>query len=159
MSHAATGDFGVGSWVERRARTTPDQPALISGARSSTYAELAERVRRLANGLRQLGVSRGDRVAWLGPNHTAFLESLFAVGQLGAVLAPVNHRLEPKVRASVLAQTAPIVLIQHGLADLAPVVSVRHWLTVGSALDGATEYESLIADFVGPPDRRGDRPG
>jgi acyl-CoA synthetase (AMP-forming)/AMP-acid ligase II len=31
-------------------------------------------------------------VAWLGPNHPAFLESLFAAGLLGAATAPVNHR-------------------------------------------------------------------
>ena len=95
MSHVTTGDFGVGSWVERRARIAPDHRAVITGARAFSYAELAERIRRLANGLRRLGVERGDRVAWLGPNHVAFLESLFAVGQLGAVLAPVNHRLGP----------------------------------------------------------------
>jgi hypothetical protein len=32
------------------------------------------------HGLRRLGVGRGDRVGWLGPNHPAFLESLFASG-------------------------------------------------------------------------------
>ena len=51
-----TGDFGIGSWVARQARITPDRPALNSGARSLGYAELAERIRRLANGLRRLGV-------------------------------------------------------------------------------------------------------
>ena len=50
----------------------------MGGDRSLTYAELARRIRRLANGLRRLGVGRGDRVAWLGPNHPAFLESLVA---------------------------------------------------------------------------------
>jgi fatty-acyl-CoA synthase len=68
--------------------------ALIAGDCSLTYSELAGRVRRLANGLRALGVAKGDRVAWLGPNHPAFLESLFAAGLLGAAMAPVNHRLD-----------------------------------------------------------------
>jgi acyl-CoA synthetase (AMP-forming)/AMP-acid ligase II len=54
--------------------------ALLREDRSLTYAELARRVRRLANGLRRLGVGHGDRVAWLGPNHPAMLESLFALG-------------------------------------------------------------------------------
>jgi fatty-acyl-CoA synthase len=145
----ATGDYGVGSWIERRARTRPNHLALVSGARASTYAELAGRIRRLANGLRDLGVSRGDRVAWLGPNDPAFLESLFAAGQLGAVLAPVNHRLGLDVRASVLAQTEPIVMIQHGPLESAATGSVRHRLAVGGSLDGAIDYESLIA---GSPD-------
>jgi fatty-acyl-CoA synthase len=146
MSHVTTGDFGVGSWVERRARITPDHPALVSGVRSITYAELAERVRRLSNGLRRLGVARGDRVAWLGPNHTAFLESLFAVGQLGAVLAPVNHLLGPEARAFVLAQTEPIALIQHGMVEPVAAASVRHRLMVGGSLEGTIDYEGLVAE-------------
>lgn len=146
MSHVTTGDFGVGSWVERRARVAPDHPALISGARSLTYADLAERIRRLANGLRRLGVARGDRVAWLGPNHTAFLESLFAVGQLGAVLAPVNHRLGPDETAFILAQTEPVVLIQHDTMEPATAASVRHRLTVGRSLQRTIDYEALVAE-------------
>lgn len=145
VSHVTTGDFGVGSWVERRARIAPDHPALVSGARSLTYAELAERIRRLANGLRSLGVGRGDRVAWLGPNHAAFLESLFAVGRLGAVLAPVNHRLGPDERAFVLAQTEPVVLVQHDVEEPASTASVRHRLAVGGSFEGTFDYEALVA--------------
>jgi long-subunit acyl-CoA synthetase (AMP-forming) len=50
--------------------------------------ELAGRVRSLANGLQRLGVGRGDRVAWLGPNHPAFLEALFASGLEDVCLLP-----------------------------------------------------------------------
>ena len=74
-------DEGVGSWIERRARIAPDQPALIHGEWRCTYGELANRVRRLAHGFRELGVRRGDRVGWLGANHPAFLEVLFATSE------------------------------------------------------------------------------
>jgi fatty-acyl-CoA synthase len=151
VSHVTTGDFGVGSWVERRARITPDHPALVFGARSLGYAELAERVRRLANGLRRLGVGRGDRVAWLGPNHPAFLESLFAVGQLGAVLAPVNHRLGPDEQALVLALTEPVVLIQHATVEPVAAAPVRHRITVGGLLEGMQDYEALVAESPDEP--------
>ena len=58
------------------------------------YADLASRIRRLAHGLRSLGVGKGDRVVWTGPNHPAFLETLFAAAKLGAALVPIDHRLE-----------------------------------------------------------------
>jgi fatty-acyl-CoA synthase len=142
----APANFGVGSWIERRARVAPNDVALIGGDRSFTYAELAGRVRRLANGLLRLGVARGDRVAWLGPNHPAFLESLFASGLLGAALAPVNHRLEAGAIRSILQDTEPAVLIQHGATDPTSVPpSVRHRIAVASSIDGAFDFEALVS--------------
>lgn len=138
--------LGVGMWIERRARIAPGRPALIVGDDVLTYQELASRIRRLANGLRSLGVQHGDRVAWVGDNHPAFLESLFAAGLTGAVLAPVNHRLSPGERAAVLDDTAPVVLIEHRMAEATPAPpTVRHRLAVGPAAEGATPYESLVA--------------
>lgn len=137
---------GVGTWIERRARIAPDRPALIAGGRTITHRELAERIRRLANGLQGLGVSRGDRVAWIGDNHVAFLESLFACGRIGAALAPVNHRLSPGDRAAILEDTEPVVLIEHRVATATPAPgSVRHRLQVGVPTAGATSFESLVA--------------
>ena len=144
MSGVPTGDFGVGSWVERRARMVPERVALIAGSESLTYRELAGRIRCLANGLHGLGVGRGDRVAWIGPNHGAFLETLFAVGQLGAMLAPVNHRLDPDERAFVLAQTEPSVLIHHDVDERATLPSIRHRLAIGRAAAGSISYEELV---------------
>jgi fatty-acyl-CoA synthase len=171
---AAPANFGVGSWIERRARIAPHDVALIGGDRSFTYAELAGRVRRMANGLHGLGVSRGDRVAWLGPNHPAFLESLFASGLLGAALAPVNHRLEATEIRTILQDVEPIVLIQHRVSDPIPVpasvrhrvgvaesvdgpdpipvpASVRHRVGVAESVDGAFDFEALVAESSDEP--------
>ncbi len=151
MEGGAT-NFGVGSWIERRARIDPEAVALIGGDGSRTYGELARRVRRLANCLRRLGVVRGDRVAWLGPNHVAFLESLFASGLLGAALAPVNHRLAPEEILTILEDTTPSVLIQHHLAPRVTVPgSVRHLIGVGGPTDGALDLEELIAESTDDP--------
>ncbi len=144
-------NFGVGSWIERRARIAPDRVALTGDNRSVTYAELAGRVRCLANGLQRLGVERGDRVAWLGPNHPSFLESLFASGLIGAALAPVNHRLGADGIRAVLADIEPRVLVQHAATDPAPVKdATRHRIAVAGPIEGALEFEALVA--VSPDD-------
>ena len=133
----------VGSWIERRARFAPDQVALVHGATRRTYSELAERVRKLSAGLRERGVARGDRVAWLGENHPAFVETLFAVAKLGAVFAPVNHRLSPATIADVLDDYAvKLVIVEDATAMIelpsgVPVVHVRDRTSAGS-------YEDLI---------------
>ena len=108
---------------------------------------MAERIRSLAGALNRLGVAHGDRIAWIGPNHAAFLEAFFAVGRLGAVLAPVNHRLTPDERALVLEDAEPTVLIEHHTVPgtRAPA-SVRHRLVVGGgARDGSLDYEAFVA--------------
>jgi fatty-acyl-CoA synthase len=149
---AAPANFGVGSWIERRARIAPQDVALIGGDRSLTYAELAHRVRRLAGGLHGLGVTRGDRVAWLGANHPAFLESFFAAGLLGAALAPVNHRLDAGEIGWVLHDIQPTVMIEHGVTDPVPVpASVRHRITVAEPMAGALDFEALVAGSSDAP--------
>src|SRR5215211_8696859 len=148
----AQANFGVGSWIERRARIAPDRVALVSDDRSFTYAQLARRVRRLANSLQRLGVGRGDRVAWLGPNHPAFLESLFAAGLVGAALAPVNHRLAADGIRAVLADIEPSVLVQHAATDPTAVAdSVRHRVAVAGSIQGALDFEALVAESPDDP--------
>jgi fatty-acyl-CoA synthase len=126
--------------------------ALIAGDCSLTYSVLAIRVRRPANGLRTPGVATGDRVAWLGPNHPAFLESLFAAGLLGAAMAPVNHRLDQAETSWILEDIKPRVLIQH-LATHATAVRGpgSRQIAVGGSLDGAADFEALIAASPGHP--------
>lgn len=148
----AWANFGVGSWIERRARIAPDQLALVAGDRSFTYAELAGRVRSLANGLQRLGVGRGDRVGWLGPNHPAFLEALFASGLIGAALAPVNHRLAVDGIRVVVADIEPTVLIQHAATDPTPVAdSVGQRIAVAGSIEGALAFEALVAESPDDP--------
>jgi fatty-acyl-CoA synthase len=145
-------DVGVGAWIERRARIAPDDIAVISGSRQVTYRELAGRIRRLANGLRGLGVIRGDRIAWLGPNHQAFLETLFAAGSLGCVLVPVNHRLGPEAILDILEEAGPTILIEHhSVGRLQSPTTVRQTLCVDGPMEGTRSYHELVGEA--PDDR------
>jgi fatty-acyl-CoA synthase len=107
-------DQGLGSWPARRARMTPDKAALVQAGRITTYAELEHRSTRLALGLRQLGVERGDRVAFLGLNSVELVETMFAVAKLGAVFLPVNTRLAPPELRHVLEDSGARLLIWQG---------------------------------------------
>ncbi len=102
---------GLGSWPARRARKTPGRTALIHGDTHLTYAELYQRTTRLAHALRALGLRRGDRIAYLGPNHPSFLETLFAAGTLGVVFVPLNTRLAGPEIAYQLADSGAKALV------------------------------------------------
>jgi fatty-acyl-CoA synthase len=141
---------GIGSWPARRARKTPGRTALVHRDAEITYLRLHERVLCLAHGLRALGVARGDRVAHLGPNHPAFLESLFASGVLGAVFVPLNTRLTAPELAYTLSDSGSTVLV-HGAeqAETAAAAAagggVRHRVTLGTPDGDASGYEDLLA--------------
>jgi fatty-acyl-CoA synthase len=95
-------DNGVGSWPRRRARVAAGDVVLIHEDTTWTYGQVADRVERLRTGLAGLGVEPGERVAYLGPNHPAFVETMFAAMAAGAVFVPLNTRLAPPELAQQL---------------------------------------------------------
>ncbi|MEM9256231.1 MAG: long-chain fatty acid--CoA ligase [Pseudomonadota bacterium] len=77
----------------RRAELNPERIAMVFEDEQISFADFADRVRHQAGLLQALGVCVGDRVAYLGLNHPAFLETMFAAQALGAVFVPLNFRL------------------------------------------------------------------
>jgi fatty-acyl-CoA synthase len=77
----------------RRADLNPERTALIFEEEEILFGEFGDRIRRQATLLREAGVCVGDRVAYLGFNHPALLETLFAAQALGAIFVPLNFRL------------------------------------------------------------------
>ncbi|MGW0819229.1 acyl-CoA synthetase [Streptomyces viridiviolaceus] len=129
-------NHGIGSWTARRARRTPDRPALVYGHVQLTYGQLHDRTTRLAHHLRGLGVRPGDRVAYLGPNHPSFLETLFAAGHLGAVFVPLNTRLaEPELRHCLTDSGASVLVHTAAFEAFAGSCDVPRRVAAGAALD------------------------
>src|SRR4028119_961641 len=91
--------------LARWARRTPDAWALRFDGGGRTYAEVDERVTRLANALADRGGGSGDRVAVLGLNSMEVWESYLAGVRLGAIVVPVNFRLVADEVAYVLADS------------------------------------------------------
>jgi fatty-acyl-CoA synthase len=110
---------GLGSWPARRAAMSPGRTALIFGEQRISYAELHQRIARLAAALRASGVRRGDRVAYLGPNHPDFVETMFATWVLGGIFVPLNFRLTASELTYQLSHSGAVALIRApGMPDL-----------------------------------------
>ena len=86
------------------------------GRQLSTVTATADRARRLAGALREIGVSPGDRVATFAWNTPAHLEAYLAVPAMGAVLHTVNLRLTPEEVAYVMNHAEDSVVIVDGSA-------------------------------------------
>ena len=158
---------GVGSWTARRARKTPDAPAIRYAGRTLTYAGLDDRVRRLARALRGLGTGPRSRVAYLGPNHPAFLETMFAAWSAGAVFVPLNMRLAGPELVYQLADCGAALLVyapeqaavvggiraEAGRDTPGRGTGLRHYVALARPAAGDHDYEGLLAGPPpGPPD-------
>jgi fatty-acyl-CoA synthase len=103
----------VGGWLARWARIAGDRLAVVDGDRELTYARLHERSARCAGALARRGLERGDRVALLLGNRSAYLEAVFAAACLGAVAVPVNARFTAREIRRVLEDCTPRLLIHE----------------------------------------------
>jgi fatty-acyl-CoA synthase len=111
---------------------SPHRVAVVHDGREWTFAEVYDRATRMAHVLAAHGVSHGDRVAYLGPNHPAFLETLFATGLLGAVFVPLNTRLVAPELEYILRDSGAAVLVHASL----PVLHDLRDVPAPLALDG-----------------------
>ena len=104
-------DLTIGRWLSDRARATPDRVAIRFLDGKLTYAALDRRATRLAAGLAERGIERGDRIATLtgtSPDHVA---TLFACARLGVAMQPISWRLAPAEVAYQLADAEPALLL------------------------------------------------
>jgi fatty-acyl-CoA synthase len=104
-------ELTIGRWLSDRARTTPDRVAIRFLDGEVTYAALDRRARRLAAGLAERGLRRGDRLATLtgtSPDHVA---TFFACARLGVALQPISWRLAPPEVGFQLADAEPSLLL------------------------------------------------
>lgn len=116
-------NVGIGTFPLRRAQVRPEDVAWEYEGTERSYGEVAERVTRLANALLDAGVRRGDRVAYLGFNHPALLETFFATNLLGAASVLINPRLTaPEV--GFIVDDAGASVVVHGAEQRAVVAAL-----------------------------------
>ncbi|KAB8174022.1 acyl-CoA synthetase [Microbispora catharanthi] len=141
---------GLGGWPARRAQMSPDRTAFVYADRPLSYAEVHERTTRLASRLRDAGVRAGDRVAYLGPNHVAFAETMFATHVLGGIFVPLNFRLAAPEIAYMLEHSGASVLVYAPecgavVRDLPGLPGLRTVVALESPAEGERHYETWLS--------------
>ena len=96
--------MNIANWLHRSALASPSAPALLRGTTvHADYGSFLKRVCAVAAHLHsQRGIEEGDRVALYMKNRVEYLELMYAVWWLGAVVVPINHKLHPKEVAWIL---------------------------------------------------------
>jgi fatty-acyl-CoA synthase len=137
--------------LERALDVFSSKPGIVCGERTFTYGEFVERCGRLASALSALGISKGDRVAYLSFNTHKLLEAYFGVVQAGAIVMPLNVRLTVPELTAILIHAEPSILlyerdfaaaIPHFCADCR---GIRHFIALDDEDSDSPQYESLLA--------------
>jgi len=114
----------MGDWYEKQTLgLLPQRAALRWGQREAlafqgarwTFAEVDARVDAVAKGLLALGIAPGDKVALWMVNRPEWIDAMFAIMKIGAVLVPVNTRFRTEDMAYVLGQSdaAAVILAER----------------------------------------------
>ncbi|MEV2274502.1 AMP-binding protein [Nocardiopsis sp. NPDC049922] len=103
----------IGANLARTAAAHPDREALVdrAGGVRLTYREFDAMVDRVALGLLDLGVTKGDRVGVWSPNRAEWVYTQYATARLGAVLVNVNPAYRTHELEYVLNQAGISVLV------------------------------------------------
>jgi acyl-CoA synthetase (AMP-forming)/AMP-acid ligase II len=137
--------------IRRNARRFPDKAASRFGEMTMTYAELDGRLNRLVNGLRGLGLEKGDRIAFFAMNCHTYLEGLFGAAKGGFALTTLNFMLKEKELAYILEDSgAKAIIFQSRFAPLikaaaASCPELKHFIAFGDPVDFALSYEELLS--------------
>jgi fatty-acyl-CoA synthase len=133
-------------------------PALLVGDEAIGFGRLAEESRRAAQGLAELGVGPGDRVALWLPNLPAWLVLFFACARLGAIAVAVNTRFRAAEIEDIVGRSgAKVLALAPGFRriDVAGILAALELARLESVVlvgdgDGpkgkrAVRYEALLA--------------
>ena len=80
--------------LDRSAQEGGERAALVFDDRELSFLDLRTEVLRLAEGLRRVGVAKGDRVAIVHRNAPEFVAAYFALNRLGAIAVPINFMVQ-----------------------------------------------------------------
>jgi len=143
----------IADLLSKRAELTPERVGLLAVETGVeyTYRELNARANRAANWLRELGVEKGDRVAILAQNSVVYVDLLYGLAKIGAILAPLNWRLTARELVYIAADTQARAIICGPeyidlLAEVCREVDFPIVIGIeGARIAGALAYETGVA--------------
>lgn len=143
-----------GDFLRRDSKVFGDEEALVFQDRRYTYRQLGERVNRLTNTLIKLGAKKGDRIAVLSMNCNQYLELYCAIANAGAVIVPLNFRLNTSELMMILEDAGPnILFFSIDFLDRVEKIKlssrgINHYILIDGENKGFVSYEDLLNDSI-----------
>lgn len=137
-------DLTIYHIIQHNARILSDQPAVISEEKSVSHAEFLRRVQRLAEGLAQNGIGKGDRICILAQNSMEYFDLYGACALTGAIAYPINWRLSEEEVQHVIELADP-KMIAVGIGHISQLAGVDIEKIPVRAIIGAGVAENFIS--------------
>ncbi|WP_319406265.1 long-chain-fatty-acid--CoA ligase [uncultured Desulfosarcina sp.] len=140
----------LGYVISRAANFFKKRCALVCDGKDRTYAEIDENSNSVANGLINLGLEKGDRVALVSHNCVEYLETDIALYKSGLIRVAVNPMLSPPEIAHIIKDSgAKTVFLSSSLADLVlplkgQLDQVKNYVFFSGSNPDVIEYSSLL---------------
>ena len=129
----------------------PEKPLVYFEDESIKYGEFRDKILRFGNGLRELGVKPGDRVAIYATNSIDWLISEFAIWAAAGVLVPINDKYTVEEAKFIIEHSeSEVVIIDNSTSEKMKAMAVdlqgdMKVLTAGGTVfEGGMELEQLI---------------
>ena len=138
--------------LHRAIQQTPDKTAFVSANRSFSFAQVGDRVARLAGALQQLGMKPGDRIALLSMNSDRYLEAMLGIIWGGGAVNPCNIRWSAaEIIYSLKDSTSTMLFVDETFKPMIPQILaecdfITHVIDFGDGTpgEGQLDYEALI---------------
>ena len=125
------------SFLYRITYVMPDKTAVIYGDKRWTWKEFFDRVNRLSNALKSVGVKKGDKVAFLSRNFPPLLEGHYGIPLAGAAIVVINYRLSAlEVTTIINLSEAKVLMVDSGVSDRVKPEDLPGVKTYVNVLDG-----------------------
>jgi len=141
----------ITEFLDLSAMLVPERTAIAFEGKRYSYAQLKERVNRLADSLNRLGLEKGERVAILEVNCNEHVEACFATVKVGGIFVPLNFRIRQEELTYLVNKAEPkILFVGSRYADMvnsarSQLPSVEHFIIIGGKYQGMPSYDELIA--------------
>lgn len=146
--------------LKQSAQLYSSKPAFCGGGRSLLYEEFARAAGRIAAGLAERGLKKGDRVGLYCVNSSSFALAYFGILKAGCAVVPINLLLNPKEAAFILNDAGAAAIVYHeAFAPALPLIrescpSIGFAVCIGTrkAAEADLPFNELLESQAPEPD-------
>lgn len=143
--------YTLGDVPRKGAKVSPEKAAIVFENRRISYAQLNERVNRLANALIGLGCKKGERLAILSENTNKYMEVYFAAAKAGMSVTPLNFRLSDSELVYITNDSEATIFLAGDDYELRTqsirpqLEHIKDWIALDNTMEGFRSYEDLLS--------------